>query len=251
MRELFSAAVPCQAGCQYCFAKWDKAYWELPRLENRKLSEKEAILCPCCDGEFFDQYKLAEDIKKVAEKMDKVYVSISTKRFIQEEEIHCIAQLNRELKAADKGFVKLAVSLSNRSMLEEMEPGTIAYDERLELAKKIRREGIFFALTIKPVLPFISAEEYCQIIDDFSKDTKYVLIGGLYINRESEFYSKYAKTIRQIQYRTVAWLPERPKWEYVEDDRQFQKIREYADKKGVFIFDSDEELIKSYIVREG
>lgn len=249
MRKLFSTGIPCQAGCQYCFAKWDKEYYELPSIESEQLNEREAIVYPSCDGEFFDQYKLIDHVKKMAEKMDKIYLSISTKHLISDQEISCISKLNRELISENKGFVKLAISISNKSMLEEIEPGTMPYKERLHLANKIAQEGIFFALTIKPILPFISAEEYGQMIHDFSAYTKYVLIGGLYINRETEFYSRYLKSEHSIQHRRVEWLPGCPEWEYIEDHVQFEKIRTYAKNEKVLLFDSDVDLIKSYINR--
>lgn len=250
MRKLFSAGVSCKADCQYCFARWNNMYCKLPNLESANLSEKEAVIYPCCDGDFFDQNGLLESVKEIAKNMDKVYVSISTKSFISDEEIVKLAQLNQELLSKDKGFVKLGISLSNISMINEIEPGAISYAERLSIAKRIKETSILLGVTIKPILPFISADEYCQIINDFGEYTKYVLIGGLYLNRKSKFYSKYITTEHLIQKRVVEWLPERPEWEYIEDNEQLQQIRQYAEKKGVLLFESDVDLIKSCINQE-
>lgn len=250
MRKLFSADVSCKADCQYCFARWNNMYRKLPHLESADLSEKKAIIYPCCDGNFFDQNELLDSIKEIAKSMDKVYVSISTKNFIGDEEIIKLTQLNQELLSEDKGFVKLGISLSNISMINEIEPGTISYAERLSLAQRIKETSILLGVTIKPILPFISTEEYCQIINDFSEYTKYVLIGGLYLNQKSKFFSNYITTEHLIQKRVVEWLPERPEWEYIEDDKQLQQIRKYAEKKGVLLFDSDVDLIRSYINQE-
>lgn len=251
MRKLFSASRSCKADCQYCFARWNNMYCKLPNLESDNFSEKKAVMYPCCDGNFFDQNGLLESVKEMAKNMDKVYVSISTKSFISDEEIANLAQLNQELLSENKGFVKLGISLSNISMINKIEPGTISYAERLSIAKRIKETSILLGVTIKPILPFISTEEYCQIINDFSKYTKYFLIGGLYLNRKSKFFSNYITTEHLIQKRVVEWLPERPEWEYIEDDKQFQQIRIHAEKKGVLLFDSDVDLIKSYIGQEG
>lgn len=252
MRKLFSAGKPCKAGCQYCFAKWSEIDYKLPQvgMENERMNEKEAIIYPCCDGEFLDQSMLIENLEKTVKKMNKVYLSISTKHFISDDVLNQLSKLNHELKTSEKGFVKLAISLSNMSMIKDIESHTLSYVERLELAKAIKSKGIFLGLTIKPILPFISAEEYCNIIHDFSPYTKYVLIGGLYLNRNSVFYTQYIKGSNEIQHRTVKWLPEQPEWEYIEDSKQFQQIRKYAEKKGVLLFDSDVDLIKSYINQE-
>lgn len=225
-------------------------YCKLPHLESADLSEKRAVIYPCCDGNFFDQNELFESVKEVAKSMDKVYVSISTKSSINDEKMAKLTQLNQELLSEDKGFVKLGISLSNISMISEIEPGTISYAERLSLAKQIKETSILLAVTIKPILPFISTEEYCQIISDFSEYTRYFLIGGLYLNKESKFYLNYITREHSIQKRVVEWLPDRPEWEYIEDDKQFQQIRKYAEKKGVLLFDSDVDLIKSYIGQE-
>lgn len=250
MRKLFSAGIPCKADCQYCFAKWNNMYSKLPSLERTTSIEKKAVIYPCCDGDFSDQNELIETVKKVAKDMDKVYVSVSTKGFINDEIITNLAQLNKELLSENKGFVKFAISLSNVSMIDKIEPGTMPYAERLSLAKRVQKTSIPLAITIKPVLPFISIEEYCQIIDDFSKYTQYFLIGGLYLNRKSKFYSDYITNKDIIQKRVVEWLPEHPEWEYLEDSKQFQQIRKYAEKKAVLLFDSDVDLIMSYIGRE-
>lgn len=247
MRKLYSTEIPCKAGCQYCFARWSNMYHGLPALKDNILDEKEAILYPCCDGEFFDQQELIEYVKKTAEHMDKLYVSISTKRFISDAEISQLILLNQYLLSADKGFVKFGISISNISKLDELEPGTMSYIERMELAKRLNNTPIFTALTLKPLLPFIDADEYCQIMYDFSQYTKYILIGGLYLELESEFYSKYITSLQPIQHRVVEWLPERPQWEYVENAEQITKIRTYANTHGILLFDSDVDLINHYI----
>ena len=249
MRKLYSADIPCQAGCKYCFAKWEDMYTGLSQLGDEQLCEKEVIIYPCCDGEFFEQRRLTEYVKKAVEKTDKVYVSISTKRFISDAELSTLTQLHQELVSSGKGFVKLAVSLSSQSMLGEIEPGTLPYGERVELARRIKNAGIFCALTIKPVLPFISSDEYCRIIQDFREYTKYILIGGLYINKESEFYTQYFTSENMVQKRIVEWLPKRPEWNYVQDDKQLEEIRAFANKEGALVFDSDVELIQAYLRR--
>ena len=243
MRKLFSAGMSCKTGCQYCFSKWD-SYHHLPQLRDYILHEKNSIIYPCCDGDFSNQEDLIESIKKIAENMDKVYVSISTKNFISNDALAALAQLNQNLLSENKGFVKLSISFSNISMINEMEPGSISYAARLSLARQIRETSILFAVTIKPVLPFVSSEEYCRIIDDFSIYTKYFLLGGLYLNPKSDFYTKYITADYLIQKRKVEWLPEQPEWDYIENVEQFQQIRKYAADKGVFLFDSDESLIE-------
>lgn len=249
MRKFFSSNIPCKAGCKYCFAKWENIYSEFPRLESEKINEKESIIYPCCDGDFFSQKELIDNMRNIAAKSEKVYFSISTKFSIIDEEIDIISKFNDELISQNKGFVKLAISLSNISMINEIEPGTSSYTERLQLAEKLFRTRLLFAVTIKPILPFVPIEEYYKIMDDFSKYTKYFLIGGLYINKKSTFYSQYIKPETPVNRRIVEWLPEHPDWDYIQDEKQFKLIRKYAKKNGLYIFDSDVDLIKFDITK--
>lgn len=249
MRKFYSAKVPCNAGCQYCFAKWHEIYKEMSQIDSEIISDKESIIYPCCDGEFFEQQHLIDAVKKIASEMNRVYVSVSTKKHFTDENISTLAQLHCNLVQQKKGFVKLGISLSSKSMLSEIEPKTMSYSERLETARRIAAAGIPIGLTIKPVLPFITAEEYCDIIEDFSKYTKRVLVGGLYVNKQSSFYSKYLPQYsnKYIQKRTVEWLAARPAWDYIEDAEQMATIHQFCKKRKIDIFDSDIDLIRSII----
>ena len=247
MRLLFSAGVPCQAGCKYCFAKWKDVNYSMTRFEDVRLNEESAIVYPCCDGEFFDQNNIIDYVRELANQMNKVYLSISTKREINNDEIVSLTRLNHELVSSNKGFVKVAISLSSISMLEEIEPNTMTYTERLSLASKIVESGLKLALTIKPVLPFVASEEYCRIINDFSQYTSRVLIGGLYVEPDSEFCTQYIGAQYSVLPRIVNWIPSNPKWNYIEDNDQFKVIREYAREHSIMIFDSDVDLINSLI----
>lgn len=186
-------------------------------------------------------------MRDFSHKSKKVYFSISTKQSIADEEIARIGEFDRELRSTNRGFVKLAISISNISMLEEIEPRTLSYLQRLALAEKIQKEGLFFSVTIKPILPFIEVDEYCTIINDFSKYTNYFLMGGLYINKGTKFYSQYILPGTKVTQRVVNWLPDHPEWDYIEDEVQFRQVREHAAQTGNLTFDSDDQLIRYYI----
>ena len=247
MREFFSASTPCSSGCQYCFAKWDNRRTGFLQLGDVKPIEDGTIVYPCCDGEFLGQPGYIECMRSFSQQSKEVYFSLSTKQSISDEEIEQLKNFDRDLRSANRGFVKLAISISNISLLEELEPGTISYLQRLALAEKLQKSGFFFSVTIKPILPFIDAAEYCTIINDFSKYTNCFLMGGLYINKETKFFSQYILPGTKVTRRVVNWMPEHPEWDYIEDEAQFQRIREYASQTGCLTFDSDEELIRYYI----
>lgn len=248
MRKFLSANIPCKAGCKYCFAKW-AGYNRQATLgfERENADSDRVILYPCCDGDFFDQVELVENVKHYTESHKKVYVSLSSKIRPTDEKIMQLLGLHEWLVKEDKGFVKFAISLSTRTMLDEIEPATMSYEERIKLASYINSLGLPLSLTIKPVLPFITAEEYDSILKDFSSYLNRVLIGGLYVNKTSSFYADYLYNDYVCTKRKVAWLIAHPDWDYVEDAELMKKIKISAQRLGMQVFDSDSSVVKSLI----
>lgn len=247
MRKLYSAYSHCNAGCKYCFTKWNGVYSEQPLFGVEHLCEKEAVVYPCCDGEFFDQHNYLGIAKSMMENMDKIYFSISTKGVVDDQRLEALVELNKLLSSQNKGFVKFSVSISNKSRIEEIEPGTIPYLDRLEIAKRITNAGIPSSVTLKPILPFISNKEYYEIIEDFSKVTNRVLVGGLYVCPNTKFYQDYIKEQYPTERREVRWLTNKPIWEYVSVPQKIDQIKQFATSLGLQSFDSDIDVVKSYL----
>lgn len=246
MRNLCSALIPCSGGCQYCFAKWDDIYTKQPLLSTVRINENIfSVLYPCCDGEFFEQDNCFSELKKILCNRSCVCVDISTKRHLKTDEISELIELDRWLKEHKKGFVKFSISISTKSRITELEPNTMNYEERISLANSLKQTNILTTLTIKPVLPFISSDEYCEIVKDFSELISYITIGGLYLNLSSAFYKKYIENKYPCIKRRVSWLDSKPEWFYIEDTEKIIKIKKFASVLGIHVFDSDEELIQS------
>lgn len=247
MRKLYSATTPCKAGCKYCFSKWDGVYAEQPVLSIEPICEKEAIIYPCCDGEFFDQRNIIDMIKSVMDRMDKVYLSISTKQLLTPERLQTIIELNNLLQYQKKGFVKFSVSLSSKYSTVNIEPGTVGYEERLSIAQRLRDAGIPNSLTLKPILPFIKTDEYFEILNDFSSTTNRILVGGLYVCPETRFYHEYIKGRYQSEKHEVNWLAEKPIWDHIRDEKKITDIKEHAQSLNMLVYESDLDVVKSYI----
>lgn len=251
MRNLCSAQIPCSGGCKYCFAKWNDIYVGQPSLETAIIDDNFTILYPCCDGEFFDQHEIISAVKEVSNTAKKVYISVSTKRKLQRSELNNILSLNQWLTETGKGFVKFSVSISTKSKLNEIEPSTMTYNERLLLAEKLKLSEIWSSLTLKPILPFITVQEYIEIIRDFKPYVNDIAIGGLYVNPTSAFYKDYIQNIYVCDKRQVCWLNDRPEWFYIEDTEKMEQIKLFASQHNMHVHDSDEALIKSMILRMG
>lgn len=245
MRRLYSAATPCNAGCKYCFSKWNGVYSVQSPFSIERICDREAIIYPCCDGEFFEQYNIVEMTKSIMRKMDKVYLSISTKNSITDRQLRTIIELNDMLQSEGKGFVKFSVSVSNKSKLSEIEPRTTRYEERMDIVRRLVFEGIPSSLTLKPILPFVADEEYFEILEDFCVIVNRVLVGGLYVCTNTPFYEEYVKDRYPIEKREVNWLEEKPAWDYVSDQAKIDRIKQKATELGMTPYDSDADLVAS------
>lgn len=247
MRKLYSAIAHCNAGCKYCFTKWDHMYSEQLPFGVERLCSREAIVYPCCDGEFFDQKNYIDIAESMMDEMDKIYFSISTKSLVTDQMLFAISKLNELLRSKDKGFVKFSISISNKARINEIEPGTIAYPDRLKIAYRLIDAGIPCSLTLKPILPFIPNDEYFEVLDDFSPVIKRILIGGLYVCPNTKFYKEYIEGKFDSEKREVMWLENRPTWDYVCDPQKMDQIKKYSAQLGLQMFESDTEVIKSFI----
>ena len=245
MRQLYSANTPCHAGCKYCFAYWKDIYKSQPSIEAAMPHNDSTIIYPCCDGELFEQNDIIDNIKSVAHKVKNLYVSVSTKRIITCEEIGRLISLNEWLKEKERGFVKFSVSVTTKSRIDEIEPRAASYNERLLIVEKLKNANILTSLNIKPILPFVSELEYFEILNDFSKYTNHVMLGGLYVNPSSPFYNTYIDGVFDCVIRKVGWLDNCPEWYYIEDECKTKKIIEHALKLNMQVYKSDVDLINT------
>jgi len=249
VRRFLSTPIPCKASCKYCFAKWPD-YSPQPHLgyDQEIMGENRIVLYPCCDGDYFNLLGFIEDVKHLSLAYDKIYVSLSRKTAPCDDQISQLLSLNEWLVAEEKGFVKFAIALSNRSMLEEIEPSTMSYQQRLELARVLSSLKLPLSLTLKPILPFIPFSDYSSILEDFRPYLTHVLIGGLYVNKDTAFYEKYILKHYTSTKRQVVWLPNNPEWDYIEDPLLMEQNTDYADNLNMKVFTSDYPLIRSLSV---
>lgn len=257
-RVLFTTGKRCKAKCKYCFAR--NFNYNIPNIELlnkfiKTTNHKSLVIYPSCDTEINGYIEYLDEIVKTA--MDsKVFLAIglSSKNNISEKQIKYICNIDKMLKKNKIGFIKLAISLSTKTLIDEIEQGTTCYEERLNLLKQFTIKGIYTNIILKPILPFINLEEYKNIILDVLPLSKNIVIGGLYYNDKSEFYNKYlSKYIKKRNYREVGWLPDKPIWPYHLDKSYYNSIKCFANDNGAIIYESDEEYIlhlKENIVKE-
>jgi len=238
--------IKCPYGCQYCFSKWDK--FKNSIFSNSKVInyENNIIIYPFCDSEIvFQNYSeiLSNVIEYVNQSQRQIIISISTKSDLPHKILSDLELVNEILNKFN-GFVKLSISITNKNF-QHIEAGTSSYNERINLLKRVNDYNIMSAVTLKPILPFVPLKEYYEIIDETSDFTEKYLIGGLYVDINTDFYNNYIKNKYEVIHRKVNWLNNEI-WHYVNSNQTQKLIKEYIEQRGKDYFVSDTSLIESW-----
>ncbi len=243
-RTLYSTKSKCSGGCKYCFARWGDPAPEFPLVDAEFAIHRtqKHVIYPCCDGDFNSNAALFKSLKKLSERPNLI-VSVSTKQLLSNETLSFLKGVHEKLKE-NAGFLKLGVSITTKSMLEEIEPGTASYQDRLEMLECIVSMKIPSAVTLKPILPFIPVEEYQSIIDDTAFVGRY-LTGSLYVHPDTDFFKQYIADKYTTEVKAVNWVSGECRWMSVLQDERIEKIRRYIEAKGLAEFPSDVALLKA------
>lgn len=243
-RKLYSSKYGCSNKCLYCFANFEQ-YSKQELFSSNEIEQNFEVIYPSCDSELVIDSDLLEYVNKAKLLKKYTVLSFSTKKIIPNEILKKIKEINSGLLKHDRGFIKISVTITNKTKINELEPNSSSYIERLQSLKSLKEYNIPCSLIIKPVLPFISDNEYYQIIDDISDITDDILIGGLYVDTKSLFFKNYIYDKYPIEKKKIAWLHDKPTWSYVDNNPQLKRIEEYILKNDLNYFDNDLELISS------
>ncbi len=240
MREVFTTGVECDLGCQYCFASWGKY---TPPLHIAKFSKSTAsLVIPACDSEIQSFIYLLENNKFIFPNntTGRIVITLSTKTILSEKTIMLLSDLNKLLKEQYNGFLKIGVSIPTISMAKELEPKAAPPLLRLKNLSLLKESGIIGYAIIKPILPFLPKNEFIDLSNIlYNEGVKYVLIGQLYVDRNTPFFQKYIERKFEVKQRQVLWLPNKPVWDYVSDQDIEALLIQELENKSVKVFQSD------------
>lgn len=222
----------CTNQCRYCFDNWDIEKNNFDILEDY---HEDVVIYPYCNNDIIDSSETLTYLKECIsiQSGDRVIISISTKNDLSSNFLEQIKGIN------NKGFVKISVSLTNKNMIDKIENKAASYSTRLDLLKKLKALGIPTSVILKPILPFISLEEYYEIIEDVKDFVENFVLGDLYVKENDDFYKSYIHDKYNINKRNVSWLKNEPSWLIVESLEKRTKIQEYLKEKGIEFYLSD------------
>ena len=172
--------------------------------------------------------------------------SFSTKRMLDDADLLYIKSLNDKMSVSKKGQIKLSISITTKTMVDQIEPNAASYYDRLALAKKIVELGIPSSVMLKPVLPFVPIDEFREIVDDFCAiGINSFITGDLYVEPDSVFFRKYIENSPwTIKRKKVSWLKSKPTWTSVDSSVDLiTEIKQYIREIGAHHYDSDQEFI--------
>lgn len=247
-RQLFTGTRKCPYRCSYCFAKFDGYAAVKPHatFDARPAYNGGLVLYPSCDSEFFlDSAAHDELTRLIKETDDSVRVSISVKSPLKAHQIDYLEDVNAELIGRRRGFVKCSYSFAAKHGLDTIEPGTPAYSMRVSSLRDVARRGIPTSVNLKPVLPFVAAAEYEEIIRETVPYAGAFLLGGLYFDPATDLGRRVMLEYGgNVTHRAVNWLQSKPVWHYCEVPAQMHDIASAVEALGGQAFRSDLDVVE-------
>lgn len=220
----------CPFNCEYCFAKFSQYQKkQVQDIDSINItSSQTSVLYPACDYDLFAFSNAAKTIEEIY--IEGHSISVSTKAYITNTEISRLSILNNKIRS-NNDILKIAVSISSKTLLNKIENGTTGFEKRIENLKRLQSAGISTGLTLKPLLKEIPIDEYLSIIDSCKPYVKGIVIGDLYLDS--------ATTLKDHQKKPISWLDNNPSWFYEDMTSYINTITKYCKKQSVPCFESD------------
>jgi len=194
---------------------------------------------PACDSDCIFDDEFIGLLEKAVSARENSMISISKKTVIADDVLEKIRDLNR-IFVKNGSCIVISVSFSNITRIGEIEKGCANYIDRINFLSSLESYKIPHNVIIKPILPFISFDEYTKIIDDTMDKTSTYVLGGLYVDKDNPFYKSFIeKNNYELIYRPVSWLKPVQSWFVVESERNKGKLHEYIKNKARHSFESD------------
>jgi DNA repair photolyase len=172
----------CEHGCIYCFARPTHAYLGLsPGLDfetrlfaktnaafllRQELAKKNYQVSPIALGVNTDAYQPCEKQFQITRQVLEVLqecqhpVGLITKSSLIERDIDIIAKM-AEKKLA---IVAITITTLDHNIARQLEPRAASPTRRLQIIRRLSEAGIPVAVSVAPIIPFITEQEMEQVL---------------------------------------------------------------------------------------
>lgn len=176
----------CPYNCAFCYVK--SGFMKYNKMEIKEIikflidnKRKFDIVYISGDTDSFAPPrtdKAIELLKGISENID-IDILFTTRATFNDEYICKLKEINNYIKSKKHKLIA-SISISRLFSAEHIEPHPIPSPEkRIEMLKKLKKNGIYTILATRPFLPIIDADEYIEIINRAKDYTDVVIRGNM------------------------------------------------------------------------
>lgn len=161
----------CPYSCAFCYVKSGFMKYKKLEIDNiieflEKNKEKYNIVYISGDTDSFAPPrtdKAIELIKRISECID-VDITFTTRTTFNDDNLKKLKNINDYMKNKNHKLI-VSISISRLYSANYIEPAPIpSPEERIEMLKKLKENGLYTILATRPFLPIITSDEYIEII---------------------------------------------------------------------------------------
>lgn len=173
----------CPYSCAFCYVKSEFMKYKTMEINNiikflQDNKGKYDIIYISGDTDSFAPPrtdKAIELVEKISNCID-VDITFTTRTIFNENDLKKLKNINENMKLKNRRLIA-SISISRLYSADYIEPHPIPTPEqRIEMLKKLKEEGLYTILATRPFLPIIDANDYIEIIEK-SKNYIDVVLG--------------------------------------------------------------------------
>ncbi len=251
-RVLVPVGEPCPFGCRYCYTRGGEV--GLARVDMaevltrfRKFAQEATFetIQFGYDGDPFARPERGLAMLRQLALLGK-HMNFSTKALIEGSTLAALQDI-RCYMDEHKAVLSALVSLSCWDSAAGVEPHTPSPAERMRTVANLKDIGIPAFITLRPILPHISDEEYERVvIEGVRAGSEGFVVGPLYVDRRGQFARFIPKGALETvpnQTATVSWSAHEPAWTRYEDTDRFRRLVSMIERCGGRAFESSADVM--------
>lgn len=178
--------------------------------------------------------KAIELVKRISKCID-VDIMFTTRTIFNKESLKTLKDINNYMKAKKQRLIA-SISISRLFSANHIEPYPIpSPEERIEMIKKLKENGLYTILATRPFLPIISADEYIKIIEK-SKNYIDVVLGEIWYADEKlirDVCKEFDVTKINFVEKNMDFDDNEKIWKCYEAKETVKKVTKYCKENGI------------------